>query len=202
MILGTKSNMSFINSMIDAYSNFWWGIMASLLVVAIIFVIIAVLQDGKKKFSPLSWLVGGILAIFLTFQLTYLIGAIQFKMDCKETAEMLNDLLPRKTLASESENIRESLHNLSEEFPIIEFLFDADFVGDNLTKGITGDAIFETINSKINGYITRKVIWSVLACGVAITLIFLSMERIRQRRTALNRRSASSSEGRRLSRRR
>ena len=194
--------MSFINSMIDAYSNFWWGILASLLVVALIFVIIAVLQDGKKKFSPFSWLVGGILAIFLTFQLTFLIGAIQFKMDCKETAEMLNDWLPRKTLASESENIRESLRDLGEEFPIIELLFDADFVGDNLAKGITGDAIFETINSKINGYITRKVIRSVLACGVAITLIFLSMERIRQRRTALNSRSASSGEGRRLSRRR
>ena len=188
--------------MIEAYSNMWWGILAALLIVAATFVIIAVVYEGKKRFTPINWIIGVALLVFLSFEMTYLIGAIRFKMDCKETAELLNDILPTTSLAEQSGEISESIRNLGEEIPLVKDILDADAIGDKLARGITGDALLENVNSKLNGYIAKKTIWSLVGIAVTVILVIMTMENSRLRRTGYRRRSEMASDGRRNVRRR
>ena len=193
--------MRILNSFIDAYSSVWYGIIVAVIVVAFLFFGIAAIQGGNKRFSPLSYVLGVALAAFLSFQCTFLIGAIMFKSDCTDISSIINDFVPNRELTENTKDIRESLQELEKEAPFIKNFIDVDDIDKSLPDGAIGDAILNKVHSYLNWYIVRRIFWSLLAMAAASVLIFLSMERNRTHRSASGRRNASAGQGRRHARR-
>lgn len=193
--------MRILNSFIDAYSSIWYGILAAVIVVVGIFFIIAAIQGGNKRFSPLTYVLGAALAAFLSFQFTFLIGAIMFKSDCSDISSIINDFIPNSELINSAGDIRSDLRQLAKEEPFIKNFIDVDAIDENLPDGAIGDAILSKVHTYLNWYIVRRVLWSLFACGIIGTLMFISMERNRLHRSASGRRNASAGQGRRHARR-
>ena len=193
--------MRILNSFIDAYSSIWYGIIVAAIFVAALFFMIAAMQSGNKRFSPLTYVLGVALTAFLSFQFTFMIGAIMFKSDCSDITSIINDFVPNSGLTNSSEDIRSNLRQLAKEEPFIKNFIDVDAIDESLPDGAIGDAILNKVHSYLNWYIVRRILWSLLACGVVGTLMFLSMERNRLHRSASGRRNASAGQGRRHARR-
>lgn len=193
--------MRILNSFIDAYSSIWYGIIVAVIVVAAVFFIIAAMQGGNKRFSPLTYVLGVALAAFLSFQFTFLIGAIMFKSDCSDISAIINDFVPNSELANGASDIRSNLRQLAKEEPFIKNFIDVDEIDESLPDGAIGDAILSKVHSYLNWYIVRRILWSLLAIGIVGTLMYISMERNRLHRSASGRRNASAGQGRRHSRR-
>lgn len=175
--------MRILNSFIDAYSSIWYGILVAVIVVVLFFFAIAAIQGGNKRFSPLSYVLGVVLVAFLSFQFTFMIGAIMFKSDCTDISSIINDFVPNRELIDNTNGIRESLRELEREAPFIKNFIDIDDIDKNLPDGAIGDAILSKVHSYLNWYIVRRILWSLFACGIIGTLMYMSMERIPQGRT-------------------
>ena len=193
--------MRILNHFIDAYSSIWYGILVAVIVVAALFFIIAAMQGGNKRFSPLTYILGIALTAFLSFQFTFMIGAIMFKSDCNDITSIINDFVPNSALTNGIGEIRSNLKQLAKEEPFIKNFIDVDAIDDSLPDGAIGDAILNKVHSYLNWYIVRRILWSLLACGIIGTLMFMSMEKNRLHRSASGRRNASAGQGRRHSRR-
>lgn len=193
--------MRILNSFIDAYSSIWYGIIVAVIFVAALFFIIAAMQGGNKRFSPLTYVLGVALAAFLSFQFTFMIGAIMFKSDCSDISSIINDFIPNSELENGASDIRSNLRQLAKEEPFIKNFIDVDAIDESLPDGAIGDAILSKVHSYLNWYIVRRLLWSLLACGIIGTLMYISMERNRLHRSASGRRNASAGQGRRHSRR-
>ena len=124
--------MRILNHFIDAYSSAWYGIVAAVIVVAALFFVIAAMQGGNKRFSPLTYVFGAALAVFLSFQLTFLIGAILFKSDCSDITSIINDFVPNSTLTNGVGDLRSNLKQLAKEEPFIKNFIDVDAFDDSL----------------------------------------------------------------------
>lgn len=175
--------MRILNHFIDAYSSIWYGIIVAAIFVAALFFIIAAMQGGNKRFSPLTYVLGAALTAFLSFQFTFMIGAIMFKSDCSDITSIINDFVPNSTMTNGTGEIRSNLKQLAKEEPFIKNFIDIDAIDDSLPDGAIGDAILSKVHTYLNWYIVRRVLWSLLACGIIGTLMYLSMERIPQGRT-------------------
>ena len=193
--------MRFLNSFVDAYSNMWYGIIAAIIFVAALFFVIAAIQGGNKRFSPLTYVLGVALTAFLSFQFTFMIGAIMFKIDCNDVSSIINDFIPNSAITNGVTEIRGNLKQLVEEEPFIRNFVDVADIDDSLPDGAFGDAILSKVHTYLNWYIVRRILWSLFACGVLGTLMYMSMERNRLHRSASGRRNASPGQGRRHSRR-
>jgi len=193
--------MRFLNSFVDAYSNMWYGIIAAIIFVAALFFVIAAIQGGNKRFSPLTYVLGVALTAFLSFQFTFMIGAIMFKIDCNDISSIINDFIPNSAITNGVTEIRGNLKQLVEEEPFIRNFVDVADIDDSLPDGAFGDAILSKVHTYLNWYIVRRILWSLFACGVLGTLMYMSMERNRLHRSASGRRNASPGQGRRHSRR-
>ena len=193
--------MSILNTFIDAYSSIWYGILVAVIVVAALFFIIAAIQGTNKRFSPLTYVLGAALTAFLSFQFTFMIGAIMFKIDCNDITSIINDLVPNSNLTNGAGDLRSNLKQLADEEPFIKNFIDVDAINENLPDGAIGDAILSKVHTYLNWYIVRRILWSLFAIGIVGTLMYISMERNRLHRSASGRRNASAGQGRRHSRR-
>ena len=193
--------MRFLNSFVDAYSNMWYGIIAAIIFVAALFFVIAAIQGGNKRFSPLTYVLGVALTAFLSFQFTFMIGAIMFKIDCNDVSSIINDFIPNSAITNGVTEIRGNLKQLVEEEPFIRNFVDVADIDDSLPDGAFGDAILSKVHTYLNWYIVRRILWSLFACGVLGTLMYMSMERNRLHRSASGRRNASAGQGRRHAKR-
>lgn len=193
--------MRILNTFIDAYSSVWYGILVAVIVVALLFFGIAAMQGGNKRFSPLTYVLGVALIAFLSFQFTFMIGAIMFKSDCSDISSIINDFIPNSELTKSTSELRSNLKQLAKEEPFIKNFIDIDDIDESLPDGAFGDAILSKVHSYLNWYIVRRILWSLFAIGILGTLMFISMERNRLHHSASGRRNASAGQGRRHSRR-
>lgn len=175
--------MRILNSFIDAYSSIWYGIIVAIIVVALLFFGVGALQGGNKRFSPLSYVLGLALVAFLSFQFSFMIGAIMFKSDCSDISSIINDFVPNSELTLNTNDIRESLRELEKEAPFIKNFIDVDDIDKSLPDGAIGDAILSKVHTYLNWYIVRRIFWSLLACAIGGFGILYTMERTPQGRT-------------------
>ena len=175
--------MRILNHLIDAYSSIWYGIIVAVIVVAALFYIIAAMQGGNKRFSPLTYVLGVALTAFLSFQFTFMVGAIMFKSDCNDISSIVNDFTPNSSLTNGVGEIRSNLKRLAKEESFINNFIDVDDIDASLPDGAFGDAILSKVHTYLNWYIVRRILWSLFACGVLGCLMMYTMERIPQGRT-------------------
>lgn len=175
--------MRLLNYFIEAYSSIWYGIIAAVVIVAALFFVIASMQGGNKRFTPLSYILGIALGAFLTFQCASMIGAIMFKSDCYDTAAIVDDFTPNSELRQDSKDIRKELRRMQNDNPFIENFIDIDEIDENLPDGAIGTAALSKVHTYLNWYIFRRILWSLLACGIGVLAILYTMERTPRGRT-------------------
>ena len=174
--------MGILNTFIEQASNIWWGIVAAVIVVAIIYLIIYFIANPSKAFSPFSFLVGVPLLPLLAFQFYLLFGACGIKQKCNEIATWIDALVPQETFASDysREDVANVIDELSIVFPFFSQFIDTEAFAQSDDTSL-GNAITHKFRTYLNWYIVRRVAWSIGFIALAIIGIIFTMASIKVR---------------------
>lgn len=136
-------------------------------------------------FTPMSFVVGGILFFFLAFQSILLCGAVTIKSYCNDVENAINtmvDDLPEDIQFS-TEDSQVILDNISQEWPLVGYYVNlADFQGH--TPDTIAEAMADELRSYMNWFILRRVGWSLLfvIVGAVIVIKTITIHNNRLRR--------------------
>lgn len=176
---------------IIAYSlgNLFLGVILTIVGVALMFVLI---QSWRSNctYTPLSYITGGILFLFLSFQAVLLYGAVTIKSYSDDVEHAINGWVANvpSDVQFDQEASQNVLERITEEWPLVGyFVGGADFTGH--TSESLGPAMAEELRSFMNYFILRRIGWSLLFIICGAVIVIKSMERV-------SRRSYSSSRGR------
>lgn len=182
-----------------------WGILLSIFCLAL-FVLLIKGWYKDASFSPISYLVGCVLFLFLAFQCILIIGSIKIieTSDYYETqiSRIVEYMLPQTDMVSarQSDDI---IKELIEEYPLLRYYISGgEFAG--FTPAQLPHAIVSELRVFMRWYIFRRILWSVgfVIVGAIIVIKSLSRnhsstrpreslqrQRVRTERRRINRRS-------------
>ena len=184
-IHNTSRMFSLIYDIIQyAFGSIIVGLLLAVSMVGLLFFLIRGFYP-KKTFSPLSILAGIVLAVLLIFRLVPMCGAIALKWKCTDVKEWLDTnlihpeqyLIPRDISSEESVRIAEEL---IEQYPIISTFADTGIFEGHTTATIS-TAMAETLNSYLNPFIWKAIIWSLVYVIVAAAIVVYTMKVKRDR---------------------
>lgn len=173
------------------------GILFTILGIVLMFVLIR-LWWKNSTFTPMSFLVGGILFFFLAFQSILLCGAVTIKSYCDDVEQAINVMVSQipDNVELTQEDSQAILDEVSKEWPLVGYYVNmADFRGH--TSANIAEAMADELNSFMNRFIWRRVGWSLLfiVIGAVIVIKTISINRSstrRRERVPLERRRVSS----------
>lgn len=160
-----------LKNLIITNSNIWYGIGIAVIVIALLYGIIAFINNNKN-YTILSFAIGLVLLPFLSFQMSRLYGAIETSCTLDETVEIASSV--KETISEVtglSAQDSEDAFSLASNFiPGVSGLVDA---GTGLSK-LSG-VMLDKAYSYLNWYIARRVLWSfgflaIAALGICFTL--------------------------------
>lgn len=176
--------------------NLFLGVFITILGVALMFFLIKS-WFNHKTFTTLSFIIGAILFVFLSFQSILLCGAITIKTYTDEVekniSEWVKNIPPSKEFDKEDSQI--IMNGIMEEWPLVGYFVDtADFTGH--TSLNIAPSMADAIREYMNWFILRRVLWSLFFTITGAVIVIKSMEgnSSRRRRSSY---SSSSSRGRR-----
>ena len=163
------------------------GVLLTIVGIVLMFVLIR-LWYRNCTFTPLSFVVGGVLFFFLAFQAVLICGAVTVKSYCDDVENAINVLV-----AVLSEDVHFStgdsqaiLDNISREWPLVDdYVNMADFQG--YTPATIAGSMADELRGCINWFILRRVGWCLLFVVVGAFILVKTMEQPRRnRRTNLS----------------
>lgn len=184
---------------IVAYSigNLFLGILLTVIGVILLFVLIQSWYRNST-FTPVSYIVGGILFLFLSFQSILLCGAVTIKSYSEDVECAINSWVAEvpSDIPFNQEDSQHVLEQITEEWPLVGyFVGGADFTGH--TSVTIAQAMAEELRSFMNYFILRRVGWSLLFIVCGVVIVIKSMERVSRRRYSSTRSMATGSSRRR-----
>ena len=184
---------------IVAYSigNLFLGILLTVVGVILLFVLIQSWYRNST-FTPVSYIVGGILFLFLSFQSILLCGAVTIKSYSEDVEGAINSWVAEvpSDIPFNQEDSQHVLEQITEEWPLVGyFVGGADFTGH--TSVTIAQAMAEELRSFMNYFILRRVGWSLLFIVCGVVIVIKSMERVSRRRYSSTRSMATGSSRRR-----
>jgi hypothetical protein len=184
---------------IVAYSigNLFLGILLTVVGVILLFVLIQSWYRNST-FTPVSYIVGGILFLFLSFQSILLCGAVTIKSYSEDVECAINSWVAEvpSDIPFNQEDSQHVLEQITEEWPLVGyFVGGADFTGH--TSVTIAQAMAEELRSFMNYFILRRVGWSLLFIVCGVVIVIKSMERVSRRRYSSTRSMATGSSRRR-----
>lgn len=184
---------------IVAYSigNLFLGILLTVVGVILLFVLIQSWYRNST-FTLVSYIVGGILFLFLSFQSILLCGAVTIKSYSEDVECAINSWVAEvpSDIPFNQEDSQHVLEQITEEWPLVGyFVGGADFTGH--TSVTIAQAMAEELRSFMNYFILRRVGWSLLFIVCGVVIVIKSMERVSRRRYSSTRSMATGSSRRR-----
>lgn len=184
---------------IVAYSigNLFLGILLTVVGVILLFVLIQSWYRNST-FTPVSYIVGGILFLFLSFQSILLCGAVTIKSYSEDVECAINSWVAEvpSDIPFNQEDSQHVLEQITEEWPLVGyFVGGADFTRH--TSVTIAQAMAEELRSFMNYFILRRVGWSLLFIVCGVVIVIKSMERVSRRRYSSTRSMATGSSRRR-----
>lgn len=167
------------NILMYSMGSMFLGILLTILGIILMYVLIH-LWWKNSSFTPMSFLVGGILFFFLAFQSILLCGAVTIKTYCDDIELAIDDMvmgLP-EVMELTKEDSQTILDEISEQWPLVGYYVDmADFRGH--TPLNIASAMADELNHYMNLFIWRRVGWSVLfvVIGAFIVIKTISINR-------------------------
>lgn len=152
------------------------GVILTVAGVALMFYIIKSWYRNNT-FTPVSFIIGGVLTILLSFQMTLLCGAVTIKGYCSDMEDYINEIvcnIPSTIQFSrgDSQNI---LDDISQEWPLVGYFVDtANFAGH--TSADIAKSMADEMQSYMNKFILRRVLWSLLFVVLGAFTVIKTMD--------------------------
>ena len=167
-----------------SFSSLMWGILISVSCMALF----AFLIKGWYKdatFSPVSYLVGAVLFLFLSFQCVLIVGSlkiISMTDECEQQmVTLLDTYLPDETVSQAQAS--DVIDSIIDEFPVLEY-----YIGGGEFSGFTAkelpSAIAQELRSFMCWYIFRRILWCLgfVLVGAVCVIKSMSKNYVGQRR--------------------
>lgn len=162
--------------------NLFLGILLTLVGVGLMFFLIRS-WFSNSSFTPFSYIVGFVLFLFLSFQAVLLCGAVTIKSYCDEVEVAINEWVRNlpDDVQFDKESSQQVLEQIQQEWPLVGyFVGGADFTGH--TPVDIARAMTDELHSFMNGFILRRIGWSLLFVVVGAFIVIKTMEHTRRQR--------------------
>lgn len=165
-----------------SFGNLFLGILLTIVGVGLMFFLIRS-WFSNSSFTPFSYIMGFVLFLFLSFQAVLLCGAVTIKSYCDEVEVVINEWvrnLPDE-VQFDKESSQQVLEQIQQEWPLVGyFVGGADFTGH--TPADIARAMTDELHSFMNGFILRRIGWSLLFVVVGAFIVIKTMEHTRRQR--------------------
>lgn len=159
-------------------SCLFWGVVIAIVVTAIVLFLVKGLVN--KELSLLSWCAALVMLVLLAIQATLMVGAIKAKGMVSDIEDTVGSLMQTarntSTTASEQLQITDWIDEVEDEYPFIENIVDFDNLSEEDPEEIV-EVIGNEVNSYLNWYIVRRILWSLGFLVVGVLLTVKLMER-------------------------
>lgn len=163
------------NILAHSIGSIFIGVLITIAGIALMFFIIRGWWKNSE-FSPISFLVGGILFVLLSFQTILICGAITIKSYSEDVEKGINSIvenMPQDRELKQSEG-QQILDNINKEWPLVgHYVNQAYFQGytsDNIAK-----AMVDELNSHMNWFILRRFGWCLLFVVTGASAVIWSL---------------------------
>ena len=161
--------------------NLFLGILLTVIGVALMFILIQS-WFSNSTFTSISYIVGGILFLFLSFQAVLLCGSVTIKSYCDDVEVTINSWIKNIPVEAkfDKKSSQQILNQITQEWPLVGyFLDDADFTGH--TPVDIAQSMTKEIRSYMDGFILRRIGWSLLFVVCGAFIVIKTMEHTRRR---------------------
>ncbi len=173
--------MTFFSLITTAFSCILYGIIATAVVMAILYAVLRSLSRGIVQ-TPVFYITGVILAILLVVQFSMMIGAMQAKGAVDEAETYLTQLVEEKQAIVSTEGGQQAIEAIKERFPIIGNYIDSTGLSD-LEISELPEAMHEEMAGYLSSFIWHRV-WWIVGIIVAACILVIYFANSRNRTTA------------------
>lgn len=167
-----------------SFSSMIWGILIALACMALfVFLIKGWYKDAT--FSPVSYVVGALLFLLLSFQCVLIVGSLKIIDMSDEYEERISAIVDNVYSPSDEVSLAQAsdvIDTIIDEFPILQY-----YIGGGEFSGYTAKelphAIAQELRSFMRWYIFRRILWCLGFVIVGAVCVIKSMSRnyVRQR---------------------
>jgi hypothetical protein len=167
-----------------SFGSVIWGVLIAIFCMALfVFLIKGWYKDAT--FSPVSYLVGAVLFLFLSFQCVLIVGSLKIISMTDDYEQQITALVQSYSPEDEVSQAQASevIDAIIDEFPILEY-----YIGGGEFSGYTASqlpaAIAQELRSFMRWYIFRRILWCLgfVAVGAYLVIRSLSKNYTNQRR--------------------
>lgn len=166
-----------INILFHSIGSLFLGILITLAGMALMLFIIKSWYN-KMTFSPISYAISAILFVILCFHSIIICGAVTIKGYGDEMESLINSYvsnIPDETVFSQ-EDSQAILDLLGDDLPLVGYYAKwADFRGHTPTD--IAQSMNETMQSFMNSYIVRHLLWSLFFVISGAIIIVITMNK-------------------------
>ena len=179
-----------------SFSSMIWGILIAVACMALfVFLIKGWYKDAT--FSPISYAVGAILFLFLSFQCILIVGSLKIISMTDEYEQRIANIVESVYSSSEEVSMSQAsdvIDTIIDEFPILEY-----YIGGGEFSGFTAEqlphAMADELRSFMRWYIIRRILWCLGFVIVGAICVIKSLSKnyqgIRRQRVQHDRRRVS-----------
>ena len=179
-----------------SFSSMIWGILIAVACIALfVFLIKGWYKDAT--FSPISYVVGAILFLFLSFQCILIVGSLKIISMTDEYEQRITSIVESVYSPSDMVSMPQAsdvIDTIIDEFPILEY-----YIGGGEFSGFTAEqlphAIADELRTFMRWYIFRRILWCLGFVIVGAICVIKSLSKnyqgIRRQRVQHDRRRVS-----------
>lgn len=179
-----------------SFSSVIWGLLIAIACMALfVFLIKGWYKDAT--FSPVSYIIGAILFIFLSFQCILIVGSLKIISMTDEYEQRITSIVESAYSPSDMVSMPQAsdvIDTIIDEFPILEYYISGgEFSGYSASK--LPHAIADELRSFMRWYIFRRLLWCLGFVIVGAICVIKSLSKnyqgIRRQRVQHDRRRVS-----------
>ena len=179
-----------------SFASVFWGILIAVACMALfVFLIKGWYKDAT--FSPISYVVGAILFLFLSFQCILIVGSLKIISMTDEYEQRITNIVESVYSPSDMVSMPQAsdvIDTIIDEFPILEY-----YIGGGEFSGFTAEqlphAIADELRSFMRWFIFRRILWCLGFVIVGAICVIKSLSKnyqgIRRQRVQHDRRRVS-----------
>lgn len=176
--------MVLFNILKYSFSSLIWGVLIAFICMALfVFFIKGWYKDAT--FSPISYVVGAILFLLLSFQCVMIVGSLKI-LDTTDYYEMEITRIVDSTYGSVDEvsmgQADEIIQVIKDRFPLPQYIISGgEFSG--FTAQELPHAIAQELRSFMRWYIFRRILWCLGFVVVCVICVIKSMSKIKAKKS-------------------
>lgn len=179
-----------------SFSSLIWGVLIAIGCMALfVFLIKGWYKDAT--FSPVSYIIGAVLFLFLSFQCVLVVGSLKIISMTDEYEQRITTIVESVYSPSDEVSMSQAsdvIDTIIDEFPILEY-----YIGGGEFSGFTASqlphAVADELRSFMRWYIFRRILWCLGFVIVGAICVIKSLSKnyqtVRRQRVQLDRKRVS-----------